>query len=39
MLVVMFKPEGIAGIGQDALRRLRGRKPLRTPPTLAALFR
>jgi branched-chain amino acid transport system permease protein len=26
MAIVMFKPEGLAGVGQDAMRRLRGRR-------------
>ena len=39
MLVVMFKPEGIAGMWQDAMRRLRGHKPARAPAPLAALWR
>jgi branched-chain amino acid transport system permease protein len=39
MLVVMFKPEGIAGMWQDAVHRLRGRKTTRAPAPLAALFR
>jgi len=39
MLIVMFKPEGIAGMWQDAVRRLRGRKPVRGTGPLAALWR
>jgi branched-chain amino acid transport system permease protein len=39
MVVVMFKPEGIAGMWQDAVRRLRGRKAAGTTAPLAALFR
>ena len=31
MAVVMFKPEGIAGIGQDLMRRWRGRSRLSVP--------
>jgi branched-chain amino acid transport system permease protein len=39
MLVVMFKPEGIAGMWQDLVQRLRGQKPVRAPVPLAALWR
>ncbi len=39
MLIVMFKPEGIAGMWQDAVRRLGGRKPSRATAALAALRR
>lgn len=39
MVVVMFKPEGIAGMWQDAVARMRGRRRIPTSGAVAALWR